>query len=79
MAVDGRPARRVRPALGMGLTTLADVADALYAGDPADFVVARDAAARAAPTSASGTTVASATSAPQARSVSTMRAPPRSG
>ena len=48
MAVDGRPARRVRPALGMGLTTLADVADALYAGDPADFVVARDAAARAA-------------------------------
>lgn len=49
--MDRRQARRLLAALGLGLTTkptLAQVADALYAGDPADFVAARQDAAKAA-------------------------------
>ena len=44
----GRQARRVLAALGLGLTGLDAVAGALYAGDPAAFVAARDAAAKQA-------------------------------
>ena len=44
----GRQARRVLAALGLGLTGLDAVAEALYAGDPAAFVAARDAAAKQA-------------------------------
>lgn len=46
--MDGRPPRRLRPALGVDLTTLGEVADALYAGDPSAFIAARDEAAKAA-------------------------------
>lgn len=46
--MDRRAPRRLRAALGLGLTTLASVAADLYAGDPADFVTARDEAAKAA-------------------------------
>lgn len=46
--MDRRPTGGLRAFLGVGLTTLAAIADALYAGDPADFVAVRDEAAKAA-------------------------------